>query len=57
MYTDSTDDRFVMESWVNPINDSFVVDCKGLVQLQEFNAELRKTITLFADASDSSSSN
>jgi len=54
MYTDSTDDRFVMESWVNPINDSFVVDCKGLVQLQEFNAELRKTITLF-EGSDSES--
>lgn len=55
MYTDSTDDRFICESWTNPINDSFVVDCKGLVQLQEFNAELRKTITLFEDASDSSS--
>ena len=54
MYTDSTDDRFIMESWVNPIIDSFVVDCKGLVQLQELNAELRKTITLFADASDAS---
>lgn len=57
MYTDSTDDRFVMESFHNAINDSEVVDCKGLVELKEFNAELRKTITLFADASDSSSSN
>ena len=56
MYTDSTDDRFVMESFHNAINDSEVVDCKGLVELKEFNAELRKTITLFADASDSSSS-
>jgi uncharacterized protein YggL (DUF469 family) len=54
MYTDSTDDRFVMESFHNAINDSEVVDCKGLVELKEFNAELRKTITLFADASDSS---
>ena len=54
MYSDSTDDRFVMESWHNAVNDSEVVDCKGLVQLQEFNAELRKTITLFeGDESES----
>lgn len=57
MYTDSTDDRFICESWVNPINDSFVVDCKGLVQLQEFNAELRKTITLFEGSDSESASN
>lgn len=56
MFTDSADDRFVMESWVNPIVDSNVVDCKGLFQLIEFNAELRKTIQLF-DIDDSSSSN
>lgn len=55
MFTDSADDRFVMESWVNPIVDSNVVDCKGLFQLIEFNAELRKTIQLF-DIDDSSSS-
>lgn len=56
MFTDSADDRFVMESWVNPIVDSNVVDCKGLFQLIEFNAELRKSIQLF-DTDDSSSSN
>jgi hypothetical protein len=56
MFTDSADDRFVMESWVNPVVDSNVVDCKGLFQLIEFNAELRKTVKLF-DVDDSSSSN
>lgn len=56
MFSDSADDRFVMESWVNPLVDSNVVDCKGLFQLIEFNAELRKSIQLFA-GDDSSSSN
>ena len=55
-FTDSEDDRFCMESWVNPVVDANVVDCKGLVQLLEFNAELRKTLKLFGgDASDSGS--
>jgi len=55
MFTDSADDRFMMESWTNPVVDSNVVDCKGLFQLIEFNAELRKTIDIFgADASSSS---
>ena len=55
MFTDSADDRFVMESWVNPVVDSNVVDCKGLFQLIEFNKELRKTIDVFGgDASSSS---
>lgn len=56
MFTDSADDRFVMESWVDAVHDANVVDCKGLVQLKEFNTELRKTIKIF-DADDSSSSN
>ena len=54
MFTDSADDRFVMESWVDAVHDANVVDCKGLVQLKEFNAELRKTIKIF-DTDDSSS--
>lgn len=56
MYTDSTDDRFIMESWVDAFVDANVVDCKGLMQLKEFNSELRKTIQVF-EADDSSSSN
>lgn len=55
MFTDSTDDRFVMESWVDAVHDANVVDCKGLVQLIEFNTELRKTIKLFNNNQDSSS--
>lgn len=54
MFTDSADDRFVMESWVDAVHDANVVDCKGLVQLKEFNTELRKTIKVF-DTDDSSS--
>lgn len=46
MFTDSEDDRFVMESWVNAVVDANVVDAKGLVQLIEFNPELRKTIQI-----------
>jgi len=57
MYTDSSDDRFIMESWVDPFVDANVVDCKGLMQLKEFNPELRKTIQVFEDAGDDSSSN
>ncbi len=56
MFTDSADDRFVMESWVDAYKDANVVDCKGLFQLKEFNAELRKTIRLFNENSDSDSS-
>lgn len=54
MFTDSTDDRFVMESWVDAQHDANVVDIKGLVQVIELNAELRKTIKLF-NGDDSSS--
>ena len=57
MFTDSTDDRFVMESFVNPLNDSNVVDAKGLNTLIEWNPELRKTIRIFNNNDDSSSSN
>lgn len=57
MFTDSADDRFVMESWVDAFHDANVVDCKGLVQLLEFNSELRKTIRIFNNNEDSSSSN
>jgi len=57
MFTDSADDRFVMESWVDAVHDANVVDCKGLVQLKEFNTELRKTIRIFNNNEDSSSSN
>lgn len=53
MYTDSADDRFCMESWVNPVNDSFVVDCKGLIEIKEINPELKKTIRIFNNNSDS----
>lgn len=56
MFTDSADDRFVMESWVDAVHDANVVDCKGLVQLKEFNTELRKTIRIFNNNEDSSSS-
>lgn len=52
-YTDSADDRFCVESFVNPLNDSFVVDCKGLVELKELNPELKKTIRIFNNNSDS----
>ena len=55
MFTDSEDDRFVMESWVDAVHDANVVDCKGLFQLKEFNTELRKTIRLFNENSDSES--
>ena len=56
MFTDSADDRFVMESWVDAYVDANVVDCKGLMQIKEFNSELRKTLKLFNNE-DSSSSN
>lgn len=49
------DDRFCMESWVDAPHDANVVDCKGLVQLKEFNSELRKTIRIFNGNDDSSS--
>lgn len=52
-FTDSEDDRFVMESWVDAVHDANVVDCKGLVQLKEFNPELRKTIRIFDNESSS----
>ena len=55
MFTDSEDDRVCMESWVDAFTDSNVVDAKGLVQLIELNAELRKTIRVFDDNSDSGS--
>lgn len=54
-FTDSEDDRFCMESWVNPVVDANVIDCKGLVQLLEFNTELRKTLQIFDGGSDSAS--
>ena len=58
MFADSEDDRFCMESWVDAFVDANVVDAKGLVQLVEFNKELRKTLKVFnTDYSDSSSSN
>lgn len=49
------DDRFCMESYVWAETDCNVVDCKGLVQLKEFNPELRKTIRIFNNNSDSDS--
>ena len=57
MFTDSADDRFVMESWVDPFRDANVVDIKGMGQLLEFNSELRKTLRIFNNNEDSSSSN
>ena len=56
MFADSEDDRFCMESWVDAFVDANVVDAKGLVQLVEFNKELRKTLKVFdTDYSDSGS--
>lgn len=49
------DDRYCMESWVDAPHDANVVDCKGLIQLKEFNPELRKTIRIFNNNSDSES--
>lgn len=54
-FSDSEDDRFCMESWVDAVHDANVVDCKGLVQLKEFNPELRKTIRIFNNNADSDS--
>lgn len=55
MFTDSADDRFVMESWVDAVHDANVVDAKGLFELKELNPELRKTIRIFNENSDSES--
>lgn len=57
MFQDSTDDKFVIEQFVNPINDSVCLDAKGLNTLIEWNPELRKTIRIFNNNDDSSSSN
>lgn len=53
---DSEADKFVMESWHNALNDSEVIDAKGLVDFKVLNPELATIYDITDDTSDSSSS-